>query len=489
MTKSFNWRQVIKIMGTLLLIEAAFMLLASCVGLVFNDHDAIPLFVSTVLTAVAGFVGRFSGRSSTRQIGIREGYLIVSIVWIFFSFFGMMPFIIDDTINNVTDAFFETMSGFTTTGATVLTDIDNTPKGLLFWRSLMQWLGGMGIVLFSMAFFPIFGSGMSVFKAEVTGPTYDKIQPRIKDTARKLWEMYVLFTVVQTALLMLFGMNWFDALCHSLSTVSTGGFSTKQASVGYWASPAIHYTIIIFMFVSSINFSLMYNVIIRRQRKRLFRDEEVRSFIWIIFVTTVVVFTGLCVFSPNISFAGVERSFRTALFNVVSLITSSGFSSCDYLAWPGLLWMLIFLISIFGGCAGSTSGGVKIIRIHIAAKNVFYEFRRIIHPRAIMPVRINGRMVPESVVNNVHAFIFIFLAIIIVSSLALMCLGLDATDAISSAFAALSNLGPALGNLGPADTYAAVPAACKWILSFLMLIGRLELFTILLLFSPSFWKR
>ncbi|MCQ2343374.1 MAG: TrkH family potassium uptake protein [Paludibacteraceae bacterium] len=489
MTKSFNWRQVVKIMGALLLIEAAFMLVASLVGLVFSGHDVIPLLVSTAFTAVAGVVGRVYGYSSARQIGPREGYLIVSIVWIVFSFFGMMPFILDDTIDNVTDAFFETMSGFTTTGATILTDIDHTPKGLLFWRSLMQWLGGMGIVVFSMAIFPLFGSGMSVFKAEVTGPTYDKIQPRIKDTARKLWEMYLLFTVVQTVLLMICGMGWFDATCHSLSTVSTGGFSTKSASVGYWASPSIHYIIIFFMFISSINFSLMYNVVIRRQRKRLLRDEEVRAFIWIILITAGIVTGGLYTYSYNASFSGVERCFRTALFNVVSLITSSGFSTCNYLSWHYLLWMLVFVVSIFGGCAGSTAGGVKIIRLHIAAKNVIYEFRRMIHPRAVMPVRVNGRVVPESVVNNVHAFIFIFLMIIVASTLVLMGLGLDPISALSSSISSLSNVGPALGDLGPAGSYANVPAACKWILSFLMLIGRLELFTILLLFSPSFWKR
>lgn len=489
MTKSFNWRQVVKIMGTLLLIEAAFMLLASIVGLVFRGHDVIPLFISTAFTAAAGVVGRVYGRSSARQIGPREGYLIVSIVWIFFSFFGMMPFILDETIDNVTDAFFETMSGFTTTGATILTDIDNTPKGLLFWRSLMQWLGGMGIVVFSMAFFPLFGSGMSVYKAEVTGPTYDKIQPRIKDTARKLWEMYVLFTVVQTLLLVLFGMNWFDAVCHSMSTVSTGGFSTKAASVGYWASPAIHYVIIFFMFISSVNFSLMYNVAIRHQHRRLFRDEEVRSFFWIILITTGIVAGGLEYFTKNVSLIGIEQVFRTALFNVVSLITSTGFTTCNYLQWHHLLWMLVFVISIFGGCAGSTAGGVKIIRLHIAAKNVIYEFRRIIHPKAIMPVRVNGKVVPESVVNNVHAFIFIFLMLIVGSSLVLMGMGLDALSAISASISFLSNVGPALGDLGPAGSYAAIPVACKWLLSFLMLIGRLELFTVLLLFTPSFWRR
>ena len=403
-----------RILGTLLLIEAAFMGIATIVSLIFWDHDLVPLTASTLVTAAFGVAGRLLGRTSAKQIGTREGYLIVSIVWIVFSFFGMMPFILDDTIDNVTDAFFETMSGFTTTGATIMTDIDNAPKGLLFWRSLMQWLGGMGIVVFSMAILPMFGSGMQVYKAEVTGPTYDKIQPKVRDTARMLWGIYLIFTLVETALLMLCGMGWFDAMCQSMSSMATGGFSTKQASIGYWSSPAIHYIIILFMVIGSMNFTLLYNAAVRHQFKRLWTDEEVRAFFRVIIVTTTIVMTGVMIEGKVSSLFGIEYSFRTALFNVVSLMTTTGFCTCDYLTWHHSLWVLIFIVSEFGGCAGSTSGGIKIIRLHIAAKNVIYEFRRIIHPRAIMPVRINGHVVEDKVVNNIHAFLFVFFTLIIV---------------------------------------------------------------------------
>lgn len=489
MTKSFNWLQVLRILGILLLIEAGFMLLSAIISIIYHERDLWCIVASAAFTAIVGLFGFFSGHRSRNQIGTREGYLIVGLVWIIFSFFGMMPFVLSDSITTITDAFFETMSGFTTTGATILTDIDHMPKGLLFWRSLMQWIGGMGIIVFSMAILPVFGSGMQVYKAEVPGPTYDKMMPRIKDTARILWAIYLVLTFSEFLLLCLARMNWFDAICHSLTTVATGGFSTKQASVGYWSSPAIHYIIIFFMLISSLNFTLIYNAIFKQQVKRLFADEEVLAFLKVIGFVTIYLLIGLLINTHVSGVKGVELSFRQSLFHTIAIITTSGFCTTDYIAWPPMLWVMLILITCSGGCAGSTSGGIKVIRLHLAAKNIFYEFRRIIHPKAIMPVRYNHRMVPDNVVNNIHVFLAIFLILTTLSTIILIALGMTPIEAFGAALSCISNVGPALGSLGPAGSYAAVPMLGKWTLAFTMLIGRLELFTILLLFAPSFWKR
>ena len=489
MSRAFNWRQVLKIFGSLLEIEAVFMGLSSIVAFVYGESSQWAMLGSAIVTAIFGTLCILTGRGSAKQIGLREGYLIVGVVWILFSIFGMLPFLLSGAIDNVTDAFFETMSGFTTTGATILTDVDHFPKGLLFWRGLLQWLGGMGIMVFSMAVLPMFGSGMQIYMAEVTGPTYDKIQPRIKDTARKLWEIYVVLTIATFGALWAAGMDWHDAICHAFSAMSTGGFSTKQASVGYWNSPIIHYVLIVVMFVASVNFALLYNAVIRQQHRRLWRDEELRVFLVIIAVATVYLFIGLIVSGPKTSLIGMEHDFRNALFQAVAIMTTTGFCTTDYMQWQPSLWLLLFMLTALGGCAGSTSGGIKIIRTHIALKNVLFEFRRVLHPKAIMPVRINKRVVSESIVNNVHAFLMIFFILTMIGTIALLAMGMKLSEAFGASLASISNVGVALGDLGPSGGYSSVPAAGKWLLSWLMLVGRLELFTVLVLFAPSFWKK
>lgn len=489
MTKAFNWGQVFRILGVLLLTEALFMSLSAIVAYIYEGNDFKAIVESVIITIVAGLSGVLIGGKTTKHFGTREGYLVVGLVWVVFSLFGMLPFRLSHYIPNVTDAFFETMSGFTTTGATILTDIEALPHGLLFWRSMIQWLGGMGIVVLSLAILPMFGAGMQLFAAEVPGITYDKLQPRITDTARRLWELYSILTAICAILLFVGGMDVFDAICHSLTTLSSGGYSTKNASISFWSAPAIHYIIIFFMIISGSNFSLLYGALIRRQGKRLIRDEEFRTYSLGLLIASVIIFIGLMMTRHIDSIGMVEKSFRDAMFQAIATITTTGFSSSDYMNWHPVLWLIILLLIPLGASAGSTSGGVKIIRIHIMLKNIYYEFKRIMHPKAIRPVRVNNKHISENTLSNIYVFISIFVIILIVSTIVLMLNGLSASESFGCAIASIANVGPSFGDQGPAGTYAMLPNFAKWYLSVLMLIGRLELFTILILFLPSFWKK
>ena len=489
MTKAFNWLQVIRILGVLLMVEALFMAIAAIVAYIYEENDFVAIVESAMLTIGAGIGGVLLGGSNTKHIGTREGYLVVGLVWIVFSIFGMLPFRLSHYIPNLTDAFFETMSGFTTTGATILTDIEALPHGLLFWRSMMQWLGGMGIVVLSLAILPMFGAGMQLFAAEVPGITYDKLQPKITDTARRLWELYTLLTIICAILLYLGGMDVFDAICHSLTTLASGGYSTKNASIAYWSSPAIHYIIIFFMILAGTNFSLLYGALIRRQGKRLIQDEEFRTYTYSIIGISLVISIGLLYTRTFEGFSTIEKSFRDALFQTIATITTTGFSTSDYMAWHPILWLIILLAIPMGGTAGSTSGGIKTIRLHIMTKNILYEFKRVMHPKAILPVRVNRRLVSENTLSNTYVFLSIFLIITIASSIVLMLCGISPSEAFGCSLASIANVGPALGGFGPSETYAVLPDFAKWVLSIVMLIGRLELFTILILFLPSFWRK
>lgn len=489
MTKAFNWQQVFKVLGVLLITEALFMMLAAFVSYIYDGNDFEAIIESAIITTLAGASGVLIGGNSTKHFGTREGYLLVGLVWIVFSIFGMLPFRLSYYIPNIADAFFETMSGFTTTGATILTDIEALPHGLLFWRSMLQWLGGMGIVVLSLAILPMFGAGMQLFAAEVPGITYDKLQPKITDTARKLWELYLLLTIICAILLYFSGMNIFDAVCHSLTTLSTGGYSTKNASIAHWSSPTTHYIIIFFMIIAGTNFSLLYGAMIRRQWKRLIYDEEFKTYIYSILGISLVVAIGLICTRAFDGFQSIEKAFRDALFQIVTTMTTTGFSTSDYMSWHPILWLIMLLVIPMGATAGSTSGGIKIIRLHIVAKNIFYEFKRVMHPKAIRPIRVNHRIVSENTLSNTYVFISIFVIITIVSTIVMMICGLSLSEAFGCSLTSISNVGPGIGTQGPSGTFAMLPDFAKWYLSFLMLIGRLELFTILILFLPSFWKK
>ena len=475
---------IINILGYLLMIEAAFMFLSMGVAIIYGEGDAMGFLYSGVITLAAGGVLYLSTPRPKKGIGKREGYIIVSMVWVVFSLFGSMPFLWTGAITNFTDAFFETISGFTTTGSSILNDIESLPHGILFWRSITQWMGGMGIIVLTIAILPILGiGGMQLFAAEVPGPAPDKLHPKIRETAKRLWAIYTFYTGLEAVLLWMGGMSFFDAICHAFTTMATGGYSTKQDSIAHWDSPFIHYTIIFFMILAGMNFTLSYFGMHLRFRK-VFRDEELRWYIGfiILFALIVTIFLNI---NHRIE---TEPSIRNALFQVVSIMTTTGYVTADYLSWIPFLGYLILLLMFIGGSTGSTGGSIKIMRIVMVIKNSYYELKRLIHPHAVIPVRYNGHAVSSQILSNILAFISIYILIFAVSVIVMSSMVPTMETAMGSVATTLGNVGPGLGSVGPMDNFYHMPVFGKWYLSFLMLIGRLELFTVLILFTPSFWK-
>lgn len=497
LSKKLNIEIIARILGILLMIEGAFMLTSLPFSWYYGDeqvfsfrffdgiHDFWSLLLSAIISGGAGLtLYLLAGKDVKRSIGKREGYIIVAFAWIIISLFGALPFVLCGAIPGYTDAFFETISGFTTTGATILTDIEAMPKGLLFWRSTTHWIGGMGIIVLSLAILPFLGiGGMQLFIAEVPGPTPDKLHPRITQTAKRLWGIYVLLTVLETGLLMLGGMNLFDGLCHAFGTMATGGFSTKNTSIAGF-SPYIQYVITAFMILAGTNFSLHY-LALHGKLRDVWKNEEYRYFLGAIGVASVIITLSLFFTEPG----NIEHAFRDSIFTVVSIITTTGFITADYLVWPGVLWFLIFLLMFVGGSAGSTGGGIKIMRQLLLFKNSLIELKRQMHPQAVIPVRMNGRPVSQDIIFNVLAFFLIYMISFAIGTLVMSLLGLDFESAIGTTAATIGNIGPGIGSVGPVGNYSDIPLLGKWFLSFLMLLGRLELFTVLILFSPAFWKR
>ncbi len=480
-----NFKIIIRTLGLLLIIEGIAMLLAMVVAYIYADHSANAFITSAAITSGTGLLAFLSTRKATIDIGKREGFIIVSLVWVVFSFFGSLPYLLNGSISNLTDAFFETMSGFTTTGSSVLNNIESLPHGILFWRSLTQWMGGMGIIVLSLAILPFFGiGGMQLFSAEVPGPTTDKLSPRIRQTAMSLWRIYVLFTLVEAILLYLGGMSVFDAINHSFTTMATGGYSTKQASIAHFSSPYIQYVIIVFMFLAGTNFTISYFAL-QGKFKKVFGNEEFRAYLFFIVLFTILISMGLYFSIGNDG----ERSFRDALFQVVSIITTTGYATSDYITWHPFLMLLIFALFFFGGSAGSTGGGIKIVRVVLLLKNSYYELRRLIHPNAVIPVRFNHKSVPEQIITNILAFFMLYVLVFFFSTIMFSLIEPDFQSSVGAVATCLGNIGPGLGNVGPSESFFHVQPAGKWFLSFLMLLGRLELFTVLVLFSPAFWKK
>jgi trk system potassium uptake protein TrkH len=473
-------------MGFLLFIEAGFLSVCTALSAFYEGADLPAFIISTLIIIAVGIPLSYAGKRAERKLSRKDGYVVVTFAWILFSLFGMLPYYISGFIPDITNAFFETMSGFTTTGASILDDIESLPHGLLFWRSMTQWIGGMGIVIFTIAVLPIFGvGGIQLFAAEATGPKFDKITPRIDVTAKWIWTIYFGLTITETVLLMAGDMPLFDSMCHAMTTTATGGFSTKQASIAAFNSPYIEYVTIVFMFLSGINFSLLYLLFLKGSIKRIFSDTEIRWYVKTILLFTVIITIGLLLTSTM----DIEEAFRKASFLVISLQTTCGFITADYMQWAPPLWMLTTVITYCGACAGSTSGGIKCIRAVIMARIAKNEFRQILHPNAVLPVRVNGLSVSATTKSTVLAFFVVFVLLVFIGWFVMMIIGLDFDDAYSVVISSLANVGPGIGMCGPAFSWDALPDAAKWLSTVYMLIGRLELFTVLLLLSPVFWKK
>lgn len=484
--RNFNYRFVLKTIGFLLIIESLFMMAATVVSFYLREFSGDALLISSTITFFAGILVRFLGtESAMRPIGKRESFFVVAISWIILSAFGMLPYYFSNSISGICDAYFETISGLTATGATILTDIEAMPKGLLFWRSITQWMGGLGIVVFVATILPMGGNASVMYDAEVTGIGYDRFRPRFSQIAKRLWLVYAFFTAILILLLWAGPMSLFDSVCHAFTTISTAGFSTKQASIAYWDSAYVEYVVTIFMFIGGVNFTLLY-YLLQGSPKKLFKNEEFKWYLTIILIFVAIIGIGL--YSSG-KIEGVERAFRTSLFQVVSMITTTCFTTDNFMNWGSFYQFVVVIFMLTGACAGSTAGGIKIVRIVILFKNSINEFKRQVHPNAILPIRLNDRVISMDVVTKVLAFIFLYLAILILSCLLLSLSGMGFENSLGAAISCLGNVGGGLAEIGHNGHFYDVPVSAKWYMCFLMLTGRLELFTVLSLFMPAFWKR
>ena len=494
----FNLKIILYVIGILLAFNGGLMLLAALISFLMKDgvSSEITLCAFIVIGMGASMVLIF--RNHYTNIQKREGYLIVTIGWLLMAVTGMLPFLTTGSIDSVYDAFFETMSGYTATGSTILTDIESLPAGVLFWRSMMHWIGGMGIIVLAIAILPLLGiGGMQLFSAEAPGPNSDKLHPRITDTAKRLWFIYVAYTIVETLLLYLAGMSLFDAVNHSMSTMASGGFSTKNDSLAHWNHlPWVHYIIIIFMFLAGTNFVLSYFAFTGKIQK-IFQDNEFLTFAKFIFVFSIIVFSVLITqvdldsdsFNHPQVFGKIESSLRHSVFQVLAIVTTTGFVTADYTSWNSFLTVFFFGLMFLGGSAGSTSGGIKVVRHLLMIKSGVLEFKRALHPNAIIQPRFNGKVISQEIIGNILGFFILYMLSFIIGSLVFGFMGLDFESAIGVAASSLGNVGPAIGDFGPASNFSQLPPVGKLWSSFLMLMGRLELFTVLILLTPYFWKK
>lgn len=470
-------------MGALLMILALLMLPGVGFAYYYESGDQTPLLYSAFASFAIGATLFFSFSNQDQNIRKREGYLIVSLSWLFMSIFGMLPYLISGVVDNLPDAIFETVSGLTTTGATILTDIEATPKGILFWRSMTQWIGGLGIIVLTVAIFPLLGiGGIELFVAESPGPTSDKLHPRIRETAKRLWFVYIGLTVAVGVLYYVEGMNFYDAVNHALTTMATGGFSTKNDSMAYF-SPIIQYTAIFFMFLAGTNFTLIYFGLTGRF-KRVWHSDEFKAYVIALVIFLILLVGPVWYYSAE----GFEKAFRDTLFQITSLITTTGYVTSDYTAYHSGLTLIFFMFLFLGASAGSTSGGIKFVRHLTFFKNSWLEFKRIVHPRAVVPLKINGDRVTGKIITHIMNFLLIYLMIFVVGSIVISLMGYDILTSFGAVATSLGNVGPAIGRVGPEDNFAFFDPFSKIFLSFLMLLGRLELFTILVLFTPYFWR-
>ena len=493
-------------LGNLLICLAGTMLFPVAVGIYYYTRvgeviqtDLRAFIISLIITLGVGLILRFSFRGRQEELGIREGFAVVALGWVTVALFGSLPYLLADVFHiegrsswiAFSFCYFESMAGFSTTGATVLTEIEHLSHPMLFWRSFSHWLGGMGIVVLAVAILPLLGiGGMQLFRAEAPGPETDRLTPRIAQTAKLLWGVYLLLSLLETVLLMLGGMSLFDSLCHTFGTMATGGFSTKNASIGHYDSVYIDMTISFFMFLAGTNFALHYRVL-RGDFKAYFRDTEFKFYCIVIAVSITLISWNTIRFQVNgdIPYDSMWTSLRYATFQVMAIITTTGYGTADYEQWPALSQFILITLMFYGGCAGSTGGGMKQVRFLLLIRQSGAEIKRLIFPHAVLPIRVNDRVVPPEVMTNVLGFFFFFIGIFAIVTCIMTTLGLDLVSAAGATIATLGNIGPGLGSVGPADNYAHIHATGKYVLSFCMLLGRLELYTVLILFSPNFWRR
>ncbi|RBW61389.1 TrkH family potassium uptake protein [Tenacibaculum sp. E3R01] len=497
--ENLNFKLIYRFLGITAVLNGLFMWLAIPFSLYHNENAVLGILNAGIITVAIGLLLFFFNKPNSKKIQKKEGYLIVTLGWLTLSCTGMLPYLLSGAISSIPDAFFETISGYSTTGSSILTDIESMPKGILFWRSATHWIGGMGIIVLTIAILPLLGiGGMQLFMAEAPGPSADKLHPRITDTAKRLWLIYVLLTFVEFILLKVAGMTWFDAINHAMATVSTGGFSTKNSSVAYYNNmPIIQYIIAIFMFIAGTNFVLTYFAL-KGKIQKVLQNEEFKYYLFsVIGISTIIAVTIIFFQDHNLNtsiehpmvFGKVESAFRHSFFSVISVITTTGFVTADFTMWNFFITAIFFSLFFLGGSAGSTSGGVKIVRHIILLKSSFLEFKKSLHPNAIIPVRYDGKAVSQTIVFNILSFFVLYMLIFILGTVILAFLGLDIKSALGACASSLGNIGPAIGSVSPVDNFSHLSVGAKWFCSFLMLIGRLELFTVLILLTPFFWRK
>ncbi|NLJ40401.1 MAG: TrkH family potassium uptake protein [Clostridiales bacterium] len=480
-----SYKIVVRVLGFLLILEGLLMIPSLLVSVFYGQKDSIAFLISIGLTVLVGFI-MSRVKESDKKLRTKEGLAIVSAGWVLASFFGCLPFVISGSIPSFIDAFFETISGLTTTGSTLVRDIEILPKGILFWRSFTHWIGGMGILVFAVAILPIIGvGGFQIFKAESPGPSPDKIVPRVKDTARILYITYISITVLQIVLLVAGGMSLYESAVHTFGTVGTGGFSTRNASVGAFKSTYIHIVITVFMVLSGANFSLYYGLY-RGKWRDVIRNGELKLYLGIILASGL--FIGLNIFYGSDAYKNIGTAFRDSFFQVGSIITTTGYATVDFDLWPVFSKMILLFLMFVGGCAGSTAGSIKNIRFLVLGKVIKRQVARTFHPNAYIPIKVDGKVVSEDVVSGISGFLMLYIIMFVFGVLLISLEGHDIGSTISSVATTLGNVGPGLGFVGPTRNFADFSPYSKLLFSFLMLMGRLELFTIIGLIAPRAWK-
>ncbi len=481
-----RWRFIANMVGFLIFSLGISMVFPLLCGLYYQDDSVMPIMTSMAAAVGSGALIYFSSRDkSSTHISHREGMAIVTIGWISIGLYGALPFYLGEVFPSFTDALFESVSGFTTTGASVMTDIEIVPKGFLFWRSFIQWLGGMGIIVLSVAILPFLGvGGMQLYKAEVPSPVPDKLKPRVRDTAKILWKVYLLISILEVVLLLIGGMSLFDSLCHTFTTMPTGGFSTKNMSVAHFDSAYFDMVILFFMILAGINFSLHFQLL-KGKSLAFWKDSECRFFLGTVLLLTLIV--SLDTYA-NV-YKTIGEAFRYGSFQVVSILTTTGYATADYENWPAMSQTIILLCMFIGASAGSTGGGMKCIRIMLCFKYCYKELFALIHPHAVTHVKISGKVVPEDVMRSVLGFLALYMGLFAVSSVILAGMGVDLLTSFTAVASAIGNIGPGFGNVGPIENYAAIPVSGKWLLVWCMLLGRLEIYTVIILIVPEFWRK